>query len=162
MNDLELTITAKDVDGAEDIAQLVRECEQASTEGLHLLYARIAGILSANVERLNLDEDIGHLAHFARCMACEAMSLDAQKKHFGGGCWSSDPLSPHPPFFRKRDGRNAPESEIRPPDRRQAVMLRTVAFILRYDSHYAKGAQALVQFQDSQGHWSEADIVDRD
>lgn len=162
MKDLELKITSADIHGCEEIALLLLECEGAGLEELRAHYARIGDILAANVAKLDLDEDIFHLAGFARCIGCQVLIVSGTRSGSPDDCWKPALHRKHPPFFRKQHGRNMSWSEVRPPDRQQAVMIRTVACILGERATFSAGAASLLEFQELQGLWTKADGIDRD
>lgn len=162
MNVLELKITSSDIHGVEEMVALLRECEGAALEELRERYARIGEILAANVARLGLDEDIFQLSAFARCFGCQVLIVSGTRSGDPDDCWRPALHRKHPPFVGKQDGQNMSWSEVRTPDGQQAVMIRTIACILGERASFAAGANSLLEFQESQRLWTEADTIDRD
>lgn len=162
MSELEVaTITAADIQGAEQIPALVRGCEGADVEQLRSRYLQIGDILATNVSRLELDEDILQLTGFARCVGCQVIATEARAADIDA-CWRPALYRKHPPFLRKQGGRNMTWSEVRPPDRQQALMIRTLAAILGEKAAFKAGARAIIEFQDSQQLVTDADIIERE
>lgn len=139
-----LTITGSDIDGIEEISELIVGCRVAAQEEIVLRLERIADILIKNVEKFNLEEDDEQLADFSRNIAAEVMSDAARERNFPHKAWSNSPFRNFPPFLEKSGNNNSPLSEIFDVFQRRKRMCGMLVYTLQNDPDLAEDARALL------------------
>ncbi len=152
-----LSLSPTEISGFDKILNAIAECNNSlSDSDVGDRYSLIGEILFENVHLHDLDEDIVNLQAFARCVACELLSLPMQVKHFRGKCWDFEPP------MKKREGRNTDSSEIRPIEKQKIAMTMTLVGHLHRDEKFAIAAKSLGDFETRHSLWTEEDSIDRD
>ena len=154
-----MALKGSDIQGIDDLRGALRKCAGGDENVVEVEYARIGEILHSNVVRLGLDEGTWQITVFANRMACEVLSAEEREYRYPWGCWAASRYDSCPPFHKKIDEKNSPNSEVRSEEKQRILMAEIFAGVLSKDPQFGAGAKSLLHYSDTHGLFPKSDWI---